>query len=146
MPSLYLVHTTITPKFLNPRETRHAAMWKEHGAFIRKIREQYPDAELPYLALFAHGNGLIPDCVEAGTMVYSGGGVVVLIKNGTINTGNGTITLDEFVDRCAQGESFPSLATTPHIDGIVEFSPTELYPDAMERLAERYDIRRVMVE
>ena len=147
MPSLYLVHTTISPTFLNQRETRHAPAWNSHGAFVRKIMDQCPDAHLPYLALFAHGNGIIPDCVEAGSMVYANGGVVVPITNASVKKDESTsITLDDFIKTCVEGQPIPSLVTTPRIGGIVEFSPTELYPAVMERLAERYEIRRITIE
>lgn len=151
MPAFYLANTALQLDFLNPRRQRHSPDWKNHGDFILKLREQCPDAQLPYLALFAHGNGFVPDCNEASRnpyVVYASGGLVVPISEAgeVMVADDRRIGLDEFISRCVEGISFPFLGTTPRIGGIVELSPTELYPDAMARLGQRYDIRRVMVE
>lgn len=81
-------------------------------------------------------------------MVYASSGLVVPISEAgeVMVADDRRIGLDEFISRCVEGISFPFLGTTPRIGGIVELSQTELYPAVMERLAERYEIQRVVID
>jgi len=138
---LYLVNTTIKPVFLDMpfimRQPPRIRL-KAHSDFINRVKEQYPRFDCPYLGLFENDTLYVFDDLELRATELS------LVQDGVV-LGARAETLDEFIDRYKK--EYISLSTgriTP-ITAVVEFSPTELYPEVMKKLEAKYDIKRIQV-
>ena len=141
---LYVVNTTVEPYFFDigfQAEFQEKAL-KAHAEFITKVREHYAGFNIPYLALFQEGDFLVPDNFQPGGGLRGG-----ISRNGFIFYGGSdgqSCTLDEFINRLKTADEV--IFTNQPITAVVEFSATELYPEAMKSLEKKYEIKRLWVE
>lgn len=139
---LYVVNTTIEPFFLDEFilcEHRERGL-ELHANFIKKVRIQYEGFALPYLALFQDGHLEVPDGY---------GGLIGCVRNGIVGGGGADrqdCSLDEFIDRYRVGEGTIWVNQKTAITAVVEFSATKLYPKAIKKLEQKYEIKRILVE
>ena len=138
MKDLYVVNTPIAPVFLDielivdlPR-----TIPMKHDEFVLKVREQYSKFGTPYFALFKDGKFIIPDCNVCGGMKR--GGVGGLEKEG--------ISLEGYIEGFLNGKDVFWDSEVIPITSIVEFSPSEIYLEAIEALSKKYEIKRVFVD
>lgn len=142
---LHIVNTKIEPFFLDlvvMCEQRECGL-RGHADFIKKVRTQYAEFNLPYLALFQDGQLRVPD------HFYFSSGSMGEVINGIVGRGgrdSQDCRLDEFIDRFKIGDGVIYTNEQTPITAVVEFSPTELYPTEMERLAQKYELKRILVE
>ena len=140
---LYVVNTTIEPSFLDicvQAEFPERGL-QAHADFINKVREHYAGFNIPYLALFQEERFQVPDNFQPG------GGLMSGIFNGMIPQGERDgqdCTLDRYIDRLKMADEV--IFTNQPITAVVEFSATELYPDAMKSLEKKYNIKRLRVQ
>ncbi|MBN2052524.1 hypothetical protein JW756_03400 [Candidatus Woesearchaeota archaeon] len=142
---LYVVNTTINHSFLFG--LRSAPFFgdeiKAQRDFINKVRLQYPNFNVPYLALSKDGRLHIPDNIDWP------GGVCGGVRDGIVGGGGENredCSLDEFIDRFVIGHRTMRIDKDTPITGVVEFSPTELYPEVIKKLEKKYEIKRILVD
>jgi hypothetical protein len=139
---LYIVNTQARPSFLNPdvRGMNPERAEGEHSRFIAAARRQYSGFGLPYIALLPGGGLIIP--AEPVLLMHQ------VRRDGSV-TGSGTshpdMALDDFIEMHRKGDDTLFAGRKTPITAVVEFSPEELYPGIMQRLAQKYDIRRITV-
>jgi hypothetical protein len=135
MKELYVANIKIDPWFLEPGVIGKSAL-KEHEKLILKVREDNTDFSIPYLALFPGGKLQIP------TDSY-GSGIIGGIDKGVIIYRGNDCPLEDYIEVLASGEDTLGMGKKTPITGIVEFSNKVLYPKVMEKLAEKYEIKRI---
>ena len=115
--------------------------------FIQKTKEQIPNFDFPYMALFDNGTYLIIQDVTSIGSSHAGGKVV----DGICPSGRGfrdDCTLAEMIDDYIVGLPIDCEGTrrTKSLTGVIEFSPKELYPDAIQELSKKYDIKKIKIK
>ena len=131
---LYVINTNEDSFFVNPFISPELKTYaREQRAFIAKVQKVLNFFDLPYLALFPSGEFYAPQLIRpaCGDM-----GNVKNIRIGLIGL------VEELLE---ESQSDVQTPFNKPITAIVEFSPTELYPEAMEQLAEKYEIKRISV-
>lgn len=118
-----------------------------HQLFLKKVQEKIQTFNIPYLAFFDNGvtltlQSLTKEPIESFGVIS--GRVVDGVCPGGI--GDGDCTLAEYVNHLVIGLKQYNGKRSKPITGIVEFSPTELYPEAMKDLSKRYQIEKNCLE
>jgi hypothetical protein len=125
---LYLINTEVDSFFINPFENECLRTYAgAHREFVAKVQEVLPSFNLPYLALFSNGLFYAPEMIRP-------------VCGDSGNFKNIRIGLSGLVEELLEENEL-----IKPITAIVEFSLTELYPEEMEQLAEKYELKRITV-
>jgi hypothetical protein len=139
MTDLYVVNTDTDTKRPFPGDlfhgVNHPGFLEGQKEFFQRVRSQYKGFGFPYIAL-------IEDRLSVIYSEWSKG--VYCVTNEVVPGGAGGnyCALEEFIVRYREGNE----TKLDPITAVVEFSPEELYPEVMEKLGQKYDIRRIFVE
>ncbi len=146
MARLYLVNTRIDPSFLSIDYQRfdERSAYLQHGRFMMAVKQHIPAFRGPYMALMDDGTIYIPQALVKKGELRTGGNYKFIVGGKVRINGEDALPLDEFVDRMITGTA--GIPHSKNMNTIVEFSPDEIYRDAMKELAGRYDVTRVWVE
>jgi hypothetical protein len=125
---LYVINTGVDSFFINPFVNECLRNYAgAHREFVAKFQEVLPSFNLPYLALFSDGLFYAPEMIRPAS-------------GDSGNFKNIRIGLTGLVEELLEENEL-----IKPITAIVEFSPTELYPQEMRELAEKYEIKRITV-
>src|SRR3989344_8332685 len=133
-PELYVVNTDTAAAWILEMSADRRWIDAYHLNFCNRVRAAHPDFDFPYMELFSNGIVVIQESIS--------GGQHTSVRRGHTLSGE---PLDESIARFRIGDGTCRIGEKTPITAVVEFSPTELYPEVMERLAQRYDIKRISV-
>ena len=68
---------------------------------------------------------------------------LIIDEEGNLAEGTKSKNLTEVIDKHYIGDGVIQQNQQTPINTIIEFSPTELYPEVMKKLEEKYDIKRI---
>ena len=125
---LYVISLEGDYSFIDDSQPDLKCLRDRHMEFITKIQEVLPSFDIPYLALFPDGQfcspqSLYPTILDSGNVTKMRMGLVGLVE-----------------------ELLTETPVEKAITAIVEFSETELYPNEIEQLARKYEIKRLVLD
>ena len=141
MTELLIINTRRHPSEAGIVDDRRGLVIDQHNEFLEEIKTRNPSFGFPYIALFENGTLFLPREWTPKYQDYESAKIV----NGIIKKGRWPkdCTLTEFIEDNIQGYELANGGRAKGITGIIEFSPTELYPAAMENLTGRYNLTRI---